>query len=109
MSGGALTTASTLLCPHGGSVSAVPGSAQVKAAAPVLRSSDTFTIAGCPFNVSSVASPCVRVSWIVSDTRVTAGGASTLSQSSVGLCLNAAGAPQGPVVVASTQPRVQSS
>jgi hypothetical protein len=41
------------------------------------------------------------VQWTSTDTRVQAGGA-TLSAGSVGLCLSAAGVPQGPVQVASS-------
>ena len=73
----------------------------------MLRSADTFTIAGCPFVLPGGApSPCVVVQWIAPDQRVSAGGAATLSSGSVGLCLNAAQVPQGPVQVVATQARV---
>ena len=47
-----LTGASTLMCPHGGTVIATPGATRAKADAIVLRATDTFIIAGCPFNIS---------------------------------------------------------
>jgi len=101
MAGATLTTASTLLCPHGGSVRAMPGSPRARAGAALLRGSDTFIVAGCPFTTpAGTPNPCVSVQWTSTDTRVQAGGA-TLSAGSVGLCLSAAGVPQGPVQVAS--------
>ena len=107
MAGPALTTAATMMCPHGGSVSAVASSPRVSAGATLLTSTDTFVIAGCPFvTPAAVTSPCVRVSWTVSDMQVSRGGAPTLSTGSVGLCLNALSAPQGPVVIVVTQARV---
>lgn len=108
MAGGSLITTATLQCPHGGAVQIVSSNTRVKASAPMATASDTFIIAGCAFNVSGAPSPCVSVKWIVTDLRVKAVGARTLSLSSVGLCLNAAQAPQGPVIIANTQPRVKS-
>ena len=35
----------------------------------ILRSSDTFTIAGCPFTIGTSPHPCVQVKWVVSDQR----------------------------------------
>lgn len=107
MAGPAITTASTLTCPHGGTVTGVPGSPRASAGAPILRSADTFTIAGCPFVLPGGApSPCVTVRWIAADTMVTVAGAATLSRGSVGLCLNPAQVPQGPVQVLAIQGRV---
>jgi hypothetical protein len=113
MAGNAITTASSLQCPHGGTVAIVSSNARVMAAgAPLALATDTFTIAGCPFQipvgVGTVPSPCVRVQWIVTDVRNGVNGAPTLSSSSVGLCLAATQIPQGPVIVAATQPTVSS-
>jgi len=102
-----LTGGSTLMCPHGGTVTAVPGSTNVTADAPVLRMSDTFTIAGCPFVIGTVPSPCVSVQWVQTATRVQVAGDFVLNESSVGLCLAATQAPQGTVLVIVTQPRVE--
>lgn len=105
MAGNTLTTASTLMCPHGGTVSAMPGSPRAQAGAAILRSSDTFVVAGCPFTTpAGTPNPCVTVRWIAPDTRVQAGGP-TLSSGSTGLCLSAAGVPQGPVQVVAQQTR----
>jgi hypothetical protein len=98
---GLLTTASTLQCPHGGVVTGTPGATSAKADAVVLRASDTFTIAGCPFNVAGGASPCLTVQWVVPATRVRHAGDLVLNESSVGLCIGPA--PQGTVIVAGTQ------
>ena len=84
---------------------AVPGQSQVVFDAPVLRSSDTFTVAGCPFVIGTVPSPCVSVQWVQTASRVQAGGDFVLNQASVGLCLGATQAPQGSVLIIQTQPR----
>src|SRR2546425_872652 len=45
-----LNSSSVLMCPHGGTVQAITSNTRVKAAGDfLLRSSDTFTIAACPF------------------------------------------------------------
>jgi len=98
-----LTVASTIMCPHGGTVTATPGATQAQAAAPVLRGSDTFIVAGCAFNIAGVPNPCVTVNWVQTATRVQHGGDLVLNQASVGLCLSAAQAPQGPAIIAATQ------
>lgn len=101
-----LTTASSMLCPHGGQVQAVSGNTRAKAGAYILRSSDTFTIAGCPFNVASAPHPCVTVQWVKSNLRSKAGGDFALAADSIGLCVAGDQAPQGTVMVANTQAKV---
>ena len=101
-----LTAASSMNCPHGGTVMATPGSTRAAAGAPILRVSDTCTIAGCGFNISGAPSPCVTVQWTAPAGRVSHGGDPVLTESSVGLCLAATQAPQGTVLIASTQPKV---
>ena len=104
MSGYALTPAATMLCPHGGTVTGIPSNMPTADGMPIFVQTDTFLIAGCPFTLPGpTPSPCVRVQWIVPDTRTTIQGIPTLSQTSVGLCISALGAPQGTVIVASTQ------
>ena len=85
-----LTTASTMMCPHGGTVTAIPGQTQATIDAPIVRLSDTFIIAGCAFAPGGVPMPCVTVQWVVGATRVQAGGDFVLTESSVGLCMSAA-------------------
>jgi hypothetical protein len=73
---------------------------------PAATLADQYLIAGCVFNVSGAPHPCVRVQWLVPAVRVTASLMPLILQTSVGLCLAADQAPQGPPVVSSTQPRV---
>lgn len=102
-----LTTASTLMCPHGGTVIASPGATKAKADAMLVRKGDSYSIAGCPFMIGSSPHPCVSVNWVVASSRVKHDGDFVLTDASVGLCLAADQAPQGSVVVAVTQPRVK--
>jgi hypothetical protein len=112
MAGNTLTTLSSLECPHGGTVVIVSSNAQVQAdRAFIATKEDTFNIVGCPFQIPAtppIPSPCLTVQWKVADTQVQINGVASLSQSSVGMCLNAEQAPQGPVVIRSTQAVVSS-
>ena len=105
-----LTTASSLQCPHGGTVSIVSANVRVQAGAALALASDTFTIAGCPFQIpvgaGTVPHPCMTVQWTKPNVRTTVNGTPTLAQDSVGLCLAADQVPQGPVSVAQAQPQV---
>jgi hypothetical protein len=101
-----LTTASTMMCPHGGSVIATPGPTRASAGAPVLRDSDTFTILGCPFPLTGPPHPCVSVNWVVTAERVKHSGDFVLNESSVGLCIAGDETPQGSVLILATQPQV---
>jgi hypothetical protein len=101
-----LTAASVMMCPHGGMATAIPGQTQAIVDAPILRMSDTVIIAGCPFFIALMPSPCLTVQWVLGAQRVQAGGDFVLTEASVGLCLAATQAPQGTVIVASTQPKV---
>ena len=102
-----LNAASVLMCPHGGTVQIAPSNTSVMfGGAPAVTASDTFVVAGCPFVIGIVPSPCVTVQWIQPAAQSTVGGNPTLTEASLGLCLAATQAPQGPVVVASTQPSV---
>lgn len=101
-----LTPSSSMMCPHGGTVTGTPGSTRASAGAPILCGTDTFVIAGCTFQVSGAPSPCVSVNWVQTATRVKHAGALVLHQGSVGLCLAATQAPQGTVLINSTQTQV---
>ena len=105
---GLLNVESVMMCPHGGTVQAVTTNTrtQVGGAFAVLQS-DTFLVAGCAFNIAGVPSPCLTVEWIVPATQSQVEGAFTLTEASVGLCLGPTSAPQGPVIIASTQPQVE--
>jgi uncharacterized Zn-binding protein involved in type VI secretion len=104
---GLLNTATTMMCPHGGTVSVVTSNTKTKAGGSyVLRSSDTFTIAGCPLNVASQPHPCVQVRWVQTALKSKVASDSTLTDSSVGLCVAGDQAVQGTVLIQSTQSQV---
>lgn len=105
--GSFLTTASVLMCPHGGSVSATTSNTRVRSDGALnVRPSDNFTISGCPFTLpNNKDHPCVRVEWVVAALRSTAGGDATLTRDSVGMCMAADNVPQGTVQVVATQAR----
>lgn len=107
MAGDSITTASSLQCPHGGSVQITSTNTRSNAVqAPLALATDTFMVTGCPFTLPGpVPSPCVTVMWMVPDVRVRVNGVPTLSRSDVGMCIGVFGLPQGPVIVASTQAR----
>lgn len=110
MPGWVLTAASVLGCPHGGQATTRAGQSRVLVeSSPALVVGDTTTVAGCTFVVGTVASPCTSVRWSAPATRVEADGQPVLLDTSLGLCLNAASAPQGAVVVRSVQRRVSAS
>jgi hypothetical protein len=104
---GFLTTESVMMCPHGGTVQAASSNISVLAGgAPILRSSDTFVIAGCAFIIGVVPHPCVTIQWVQPAEKSTISDP-TLTLASVGLCQAADQAVQGPVIIASTQPSAQ--
>ncbi len=106
MAGYFLTTTSVLLCPHGGTVTISTSNSRVMAEGnPVVRSTDTSTIAGCPYVLGTTPSPCVRVQWDVHAEHHTSQGDPSLTLDSVGFCLSATGGTQGTVVISSTQSR----
>jgi hypothetical protein len=101
-----LDTNATILCPHGGSVTAIAGNFRVKTSqAPVVTLTDQFLVSGCAFAPSGVPSPCLQVMWFVGANRVTVGHLLPLVQSSTGMCISAAGIPQGPPMIVMSQIR----
>ncbi len=100
---GLLTISSIMQCPHGGMVNVLSSDTRVQAVSSfVLRSSDTFTVAGCPFNPGT-PHPCVRVQWVQPSLKSQAMGDFTLTEESVGLCVAADMAVQGTVLISFTQ------
>lgn len=112
MSGNTLTTASTLTCPHGGSVSIVSSNTKATVSGSAIAlSTDTFTISGCSFQIPAtppIPSPCVLVQWVVPDVQTSVNSTPTLSQGSTGLCLAATQVPQGPVSITAGQSKAES-
>lgn len=107
MPGKALTIGSTLMCPHGGTVTIISTSRATIQGQRVATKNDTFTIAGCTFQLPGpTPSPCLTVQWVSTDIKCKVGGAETLSTGSVGLCKAGTGAPQGTVIIANTQPGI---
>jgi len=104
---GLLNMSSVMMCPHGGSVQPVSSNTRVQAAGDmVLRSSDTFLIAGCPFVLGVVPHPCMQVQWVQPAAQSQVISDFTLTEASVGLCVAADQSAQGPVTIVFTQPRV---
>lgn len=104
---GLLTSASVMMCPHGGTVQAVTSNARAQAAGGfLLRASDTFVIAGCPFVLGVVPHPCLQVQWVQPATGSKAVGDFTLTEASVGLCTAPDQAVQGTVLILEAQPQV---
>jgi hypothetical protein len=103
-----LTTDSVMQCPHGGVVTAITTNTVAQAGgAYVVRSSDTFMIAGCLFTLpSGTPHPCMTVQWVVSAVMNQVLNDSVLTEDSVGMCLAADQTPQGPVMVSFTQAEV---
>ena len=102
-----LNSSAVMMCPHGGTVSAITSNTRVNAAgSPLLGATDTYLIAGCPFVIGIVPHPCIQVQWVQPDARSQAVSDFTLSEESVGLCVAADMAVQGTVLVMFTQPRV---
>src|SRR5207244_1220448 len=99
-----LTTASTVLCPHGGQVSLSTSNADAMiAGAAALLVTDVHTVSGCPFAPGSKPQPCVVVRWMTGATQARIGGVPVLLQNSAGLCFSADQIPAGPPVVAQVQ------
>ena len=99
-----LTTASTIMCPHGGQAVLMTGNSRVSAdGAAVLLESDVHVVTGCPFTVGNKYSPCVRIEWSAGTSRVSIQETATLNETSLGSCLNAEGGTQGVATIVNTQ------
>lgn len=112
MSAYILHVGATLQCPHAASVTATTTNTRVKVGGQmVVTQNDTYTIAGCPFQVpigtGTKPQPCVKVQWIRVALRVKVGGQFVLLQDSNGICQSAEQIPQGPPGVVQQQARVK--
>jgi hypothetical protein len=111
MPGPILHISAVITCPHAAPVSPVTTNARVLlGGAPALVVTDTFPIAGCPFQVpigtGTKPQPCVRVQWTTPSARVLVNGQPVLLATSTGVCLSAEQIPQGPPMPGGVQPRV---
>lgn len=105
MPGNMLTTASTIMCPHGGQAILMTSNQKVDAmGTQVLLESDVHTVAGCVFTLPGPKpSPCVRIEWSAGATMNQVNGTNVLLQSSIGTCYSPENAPQGVAIIANTQ------
>lgn len=103
-----LTTASQAQCMHGGQVVLLTTNTTLLAGeSPALLGSDIHYVVGCPFTVGLVYMPCVTVEWQAAATSLTVNGVGVLTETSIGECLNAAGAPQGIAIVSGGAPELE--
>jgi hypothetical protein len=101
-----LTTTSTVMCPHSGQAMLTTTNTEALVdGAPVLLQTDQHPVVGCPFTVGVVYTPCVLIRWSTGATQTKIHEVPVLLQTSIGVCFNAAQAPQGVAVVAQTQQR----
>ena len=105
-----LHVGATAMCPHGGTVSVISSNTRVLVSNQQVGTlSDTYTIAGCPFQIPVGAGtkpqPCVKVQWVAPATRVTVNGQPAILQTSTGLCQSVEQIPQGPPSVVVVQMR----
>lgn len=97
----------TIQCPHGGQATVSPGNVDVRVGGNVaLLATDTMTISGCSFNVSGSPVPCVTIQWTDEAALNTVDTTPVLLETSLGMCLNGAGAPQGTATVNGVQTKV---
>ena len=92
-------------CPHGGPVTVIPTNARVLVSGmPAATMADVYLVTGCP--LTGPQGPCVKVQWLAPAVRVLINGLPAILQLSAGVSQTADQTPQGPVIVAGTQPRV---
>lgn len=98
-----LTTTSTVMCPHGGQAQLITTDTEMLIdGSPALLLTDIHPIVGCPFTPVAY-SPCVSIRWLTGAVQTNVHNVPVLLQTSVGLCLNAAQAPQGTALVVQVQ------
>jgi hypothetical protein len=101
-----LTTLSSALCPHGGTVmlgTTADAICQIDGGFALLLT-DVHPVAGCPFlKPGAIPSPCVTVRWLTGATQTKVNQTPVLLQTSSGLCFSAEQIPQGPPVITQVQ------
>ena len=108
--GAILTTAATMMCPHGGTVSATVAAARrAMAGAQILTVGDTYLVSGCPLNVAGAPHPCVQVKWIAGALKAKADSNAILTTDAQGLCVAADQVPQGPPVMTPAQTKAMAT
>ena len=98
-----LTTSSIVMCPHAGQAQLITTNTEAKVdGAPILLQTDVHPVVGCTFTPVAY-SPCVTIRWVTGAVQTNIRGVPVLLQNSVGLCLNAAQAPQGTALIVQVQ------
>ena len=96
-----LTAADAVICPHGGSVAMASSSPRVLVAGvPVLTLDTRGIVQGCPLRAPTT---CASVQWHGGASRVLASGRPVLLRTGAAQAVSAAGAPNGPPVIATGQ------
>jgi len=102
-----ITIENQIQCPHGGmAILTTTNESLTVEGSPALLETDMPTITGCTFNISGAPSPCVLIQWSEGAESLSVDGVGVVLETSVGLCSNAAGAPQGPAVISDSTPEV---
>jgi hypothetical protein len=95
---------------HGGQVLLITTNGTLFAnGSPVLLETDLHPVLGCPFTVGLVYTPCVLVQWQAAATSLKVNGTGVLIETSIGECMNAAGAPQGIAIVSAPAPELEAT
>ena len=104
MPGYLLHSGATVLCAHAGQAQPAAPNPRVQVSGqPVTVQPIPYLIAGCPFIVGTVPSPCLTAQWVSAATRVRANGQPVLLQDSPAICIPNATT----LTIASTQMRVK--
>ena len=103
MPGFLLHVGATVLCAHAGQAQpTAPNPRVLVSGQPTVAMAAPYAVAGCPFNVVGVPSPCLTAQWLTAATRITSNGQPLLLMDSQALC-----APNGtPLTIVATQARV---
>lgn len=109
MPGYILTTASQVMCTHGGTATLTTSNTTAKVDnMPALLENDIHMVAGCPFTIPPAKpQPCIRIEWTLGATQCKSNGMPVLIQTSIGKCISAEGATQGLAIIAQTQTKAQ--
>jgi hypothetical protein len=97
-----LNVATTIVCPHGGAVTAMAVSPRVLVGGAPVLTVGAAMVQNCPLPDQ----PCASAIWTAGSPRVFAGGHPVLIQASTGACLTAAGQATGAPRVTTAQTRV---
>ncbi len=93
-----------IMCAHGGQAQpTMPLPRVTVSGQPIVAQAAPHLVAGCPFVLGIVPSPCVVAQWVTGSVRVKSMGLPILLQASQAVCI-----PNGtPAVIAMTQIRVK--